>query len=147
MWRAKNDILQSVPGIGPVVSITLLSELPELGRLNRKEIAALVGVAPFNRDSGTLVGKRTVWGGRAPVRAALYIAALVATRYNPMIREFYERLCSAGEAKKVALTACMRKLIVILNSMMKRRRRWDEAYLQGSPAFRNARLPIQLLPL
>jgi len=134
LWRAKDDILKSVPGIGPVVSTTLLSELPELGRLNRTEIAALVGVAPLNRDSGTLAGRRTVWGGRARVRAALYMAALVATRYNPVIREFYRRLCAAGKPKKVALTACMRKLLLILNSMIKRWAPWNGTYLQASPA-------------
>ena len=125
MWRVKGDILKSVPGIGPVVSFTLLSELPELGRINRKEIAALAGVAPLNRDSGTLVGRRTVWGGRARVRAALYMAALVASRYNPVIRDFYLRLCAAGKPKKVALTACMRKLLLILNSMIKNKTRWN----------------------
>ena len=125
VWRVKDDILKSVPGIGPVVSFTLLSELPELGRINRKEIAALAGVAPLNRDSGTLVGRRTVWGGRARVRAALYMAALVASRYNPVIRDFYLRLCAAGKPKKVALTACMRKLLLILNSMVKNKTRWN----------------------
>jgi len=138
LWRAKDDILKSVPGVGSVVSITLLSELPELGRLNRKEIAALVGVAPLNRDSGTLAGRRTVWGGRARVRAALYMAALVATRYNPVIRAFYQRLCEAGKPKKVALTACMRKLLLILNSMIKRWAPWNGAYSQASPASQNA---------
>ena len=125
VWRVKDDILKSVPGIGPVVSFTLLSELPELGRINRKQIAALAGVAPFNRDSGTMAGRRTVWGGRSRVRAALYMAALVASRYNPVIRDFYLRLCAAGKPKKVALTACMRKLLLILNSMVKNNVRWD----------------------
>ena len=115
MWRDKDQLLRSTPGVGPVVSMTLLSDLPELGALNRGEIAALVGVAPFNRDSGALRGKRTVWGGRRQVRAALYMAALVATRYNPVLRDFYQRLCEAGKPKKVALTACMRKLLTILN--------------------------------
>ena len=100
-------------------------DLPELGALNRKQIAALVGVAPLNRDSGTLRGKRTVWGGRAPVRAALYMAALMASRCNPIIRRFYQRLCDAGKAKKVALTACMRKLLTILNAMVKHRTPWQ----------------------
>ena len=126
LWRVKDDILKSVPGIGPVVSFTLLSELPELGQLNRKEIAALAGVAPLNRDSGTLAGRRTVWGGRTRVRAALYMAALVASRYNPVIRDFYLRLCTAGKPKKVALTACMRKLLLILNSMIRRKEKWRE---------------------
>ncbi|MEE8442449.1 MAG: transposase, partial [Dehalococcoidia bacterium] len=97
---------------------------PELGTLNRKQIAALVGVAPLNRDSGTLRGKRTVWGGRATVRAALYMAALVASRWNPVLRTFYQRLCAAGKPKKVALTACMRKLLTILNAMLKHRTPW-----------------------
>ena len=115
IWRDKDELLQSAPGVRPVLSMTLLSDLPELGALNRGEIAALVGVAPFNRDSGTLRGKRKVWGGRAQVRAALYMAALVATRFNPVLRAFYQRLCAAGKPKKVALTACMRKLLTIVN--------------------------------
>lgn len=124
IWREKDNLLQSTPGIGPTVSAVLLTELPELGTLNRRQIAALVGVAPLNRDSGTLRGKRTVWGGRARVRAALYMSALVATRHNPVIRAFYQRLCVAGKAKKVALTACMRKLLTILNSMLKHNAFW-----------------------
>ena len=125
MWRDKDQLLRSTPGVGPVVSMTLLSDLPELGALNRGEIAALVGVAPFNRDSGALRGKRKVWGGRRQVRAALYMAALVATRYNPVLRDFYQRLCDAGKPKKVALTACMRKLLTILNVMVKHNRHWN----------------------
>jgi transposase len=125
LWRAKEKVLRSTPGVGPVLSMTLLSDLPELGVLNRGEIAALVGVAPFNRDSGTLRGKRKVWGGRGQVRAALYMAALVATRYNPVLREFYQRLCAAGKPKKVALTACMRKLLTILNTMVRDHRHWN----------------------
>ena len=125
LWRAKEKVLRSTPGVGPVLSMTLLSDLPELGVLNRGEIAALVGVAPFNRDSGTLRGKRKVWGGRGQVRAALYTAALVATRYNPVLREFYQRLCAAGKPKKVALTACMRKLLTILNTMVRDHRHWN----------------------
>lgn len=117
VWRAQDDLLQSVPGVGPVVSRTLLGELPELGRLTRKQIAALVGVAPLARDSGTLRGRRLVWGGRAPVRAVLYMGALVATRWNPVIRAFYLRLRAAGKPAKVALVACMRKLLIILNAM------------------------------
>jgi len=124
VWREKDNLLRSVPGVGPVLSTTLLAELPELGILNRRQIAALVGVAPLNRDSGTMRGKRTVWGGRAPVRATLYMATLVATRYNPVIRRFYQHLCTAGKAKKVAITACMRKLLVILNAMLKHRAPW-----------------------
>ena len=125
MWKDKDELLQSTPGVGPVLAMTLLSGLPELGALNRGEIAALVGVAPFNRDSGTLRGKRKVWGGRGQVRAALYMAALVATRYNPVLRDFYQRLCAAGKPKKVALTACMRKLLTILNVMVKHHRHWN----------------------
>jgi transposase len=124
LWREKDNLLRSVPGIGRVVSITLLADLPELGTLSRHQIAALVGVAPLNRDRGRFRGKRTVWGGRARVRAALYMAALTASRYNPIIKAFYHRLCSAGKARKVALTACMRKLLIILNSMVKHQQTW-----------------------
>ena len=124
LWREKDNLLRSVPGIGRVVSITLLADLPELGTLSRHQIAALVGVAPLNRDSGRFRGKRMVWGGRARVRAALYMAALTASRYNPIIKAFYHRLCEAGKARKVALTACMRKLLIILNSMVKHRQTW-----------------------
>ncbi len=124
VWRDKDDLLRTVPGVGEQVSLSLLAYLPELGTLDRREIAALVGVAPFNRDSGTLRGKRTVWGGRARVRAALYMGALVASRFNPLIRDFYQRLLAAGKPKKLALTACMRKLLVILNSMLKHRSPW-----------------------
>jgi transposase len=125
IWREKDNLLQSVPGVGPILSSTLLAELPELGTLNRKQIAALVGVAPFNRDSGKLRGKRAVWGGRSKVRTALYMSTLVATRYNTVIRDFYERLTVAGKAKKVAITACMRKLLTILNAMVKYRSSWS----------------------
>ena len=118
LWREKEDLLRTVPGVGQVLSLTLLADLPELGTLDRHQIAALVGVAPLNRDSGTLRGKRTIWGGRASVRAALYMATLLATRFNPVIRDFYRRLCAAGKPKKSALTACMRKLLVTLNAMM-----------------------------
>ena len=124
VWREQEALLRTVPGVGPVLTTTLLAELPELGRLTHKQIAALVGVAPLNRDSGTLRGKRTVWGGRAPVRAALYMAALVASRFNPVLRLFYHRLCQAGKPKMVALTACMRKLLTILNAMLKHRTPW-----------------------
>ena len=124
VWREKDDHLRTVPGVGEQLSHTLLAHLPELGTLDRREIAALVGVAPFNRDSGTLRGKRTVWGGRARVRAALYMGALVASRFNPLIRDFYQRLLAASKPKKLALTACMRKLLVILNSMLKHRSPW-----------------------
>ncbi|MBN1369144.1 MAG: IS110 family transposase [Dehalococcoidaceae bacterium] len=117
-WLEKDNLLKTVPGIGKVVSSTILIELPELGKLNRRKISALVGVAPLNRDSGTLRGKRTVWGGRARLRAVLYMAALVASRRNPIIAAFYQRLLTAGKAKKVALVACMRKLLTIINAMM-----------------------------
>jgi transposase len=129
LWRVKDDLLQSVPGVGRVVSLTLLAELPELGRLSHKEIAALVGVAPLNRDSGTLHGKRLVYGGRAPVRAALYMAALVASKCNPVIRAFYQRLRAAGKPAKVALTACMRKLLTILNAIARDGTPWQERTL------------------
>ena len=124
VWREKDDLLRTVPGVGEQLSLTLLAYLPELGTLDRRQVAALVGVAPFNRDSGTLRGRRTVWGGRARIRAVLYMGALVASRYNPVIRDFYQRLVAAGKPKKLALTACMRKLLVILNSMLKHRSPW-----------------------
>lgn len=126
VWREKDDLLRTVPGVGEQLSLTLLAYLPELGTLDRRQIAALVGVAPFSRDSGTLRGKRTVWGGRARVRAALYMGALVASRFNPVIRDFYQRLLASGKPKKLALTACMRKLLVILNSMLKHRSSWRD---------------------
>jgi transposase len=129
IWREKDNLLRSVPGVGPVLSSTLLAELPELGSLNRKQIAALAGVAPFNRDSGKFRGKRTIWGGRAKVRAALYMATLVATRHNAAISAFYQRLCAAGKAKKAAITACMRKLLTIINAMMKHHTPWQNAPL------------------
>jgi len=125
IWREKDSLLQSTPGVGPNLSATLIAQLPELGNLNRRQIAALVGVAPLNRDSGILRGRRMVWGGRANVRAMLYMAALVATRHNRVIRDFYLRLCSAGKRKKVALTACMRKLLTILNAILKHRIPWS----------------------
>jgi transposase len=124
LWREKEDLLRSVPGVGPQLALTLLAYLPELGTLDRKRIAALVGVAPFNRDSGTLRGRRTVWGGRTRIRAALYMGALVASRHNPVIRPFYQHLLAVGKPKKVALTACMRKLLTILNAMLKHRSPW-----------------------
>ena len=124
-WREKADLLQSVPGVGATTAATFISCLPELGTLNRKAIAALVGVAPLNSDSGKYRGKRKVWGGRADVRAILYMATLTATRWNPRIRKFYEKLLDAGKPKKVALTACMRKLLVILNAMMNQGTFWD----------------------
>ena len=124
LWREQEDLLRSVPGIGPVVSRTLLGELPELGRLTHKQIAALVGVAPLNRDSGSLRGRRIIWGGRAVVRGVLYMSAVVAARRNPIIKAFYQRLRTAGKAPKVALVACMRKLVTILNAMVKHRTPW-----------------------
>ena len=124
VWRAKENLLRSVPGVGPVLSRTLLGELPELGRLGRKQIAALVGVAPLARDSGHYRGQRSVWGGRAAIRPALYMAAVSATRCNPLIRVFYRRLREAGKPAKVALVACMRKLLIILNAMMRSGTTW-----------------------
>ena len=132
IWRAQEDLLRSVPGVGPVLSSTLLTHLPELGSLNRSQVAALVGVAPMNRDSGAFRGKRTVWGGRTAIRSALYMAALVSARYNPVIKTFYLRLRAAGKPAKVALTACMRKLLVILNSMLSNRTRWDPPNMQNT---------------
>jgi transposase len=126
LWRANDDLLRSVKGVGPVLSATLLLDLPELGRLNRKQIAALVGVAPLARDSGTLRGKRTCWGGRAAVRAALYMGALVGVRFNPVLRAVYQRLLAAGKAKKLALVACMRHLLIILNAILRDGVRWNE---------------------
>jgi transposase len=123
-WRENDNLLRSVPGVGPVLATTLLADVPELGRLCHKQIAALVGVAPFNRESGQWRGKRAIWGGRASVRAVLYMGALVATRYNPIIKAFYARLLAAGTPKKVCLTACMRKLLTILNAMIKAQRPW-----------------------
>jgi len=130
LWREKDDLLQSVPGVGRVLSMTLLAALPELGKLDRKKIAGLVGVAPLNRDSGTMRGKRSVFGGRASVRSTLYMGALVGTRFNPVLKAFYERLCATGKTKKVAITACMRKLLTILNSMLKHKTSWKENCLQ-----------------
>jgi transposase len=128
IWQENQDLLKSVPGIGPIVSRTLLAELPELGELNRRQIAALAGVAPFNCDSGKLQGRRAIWGGRASVRAVLYMAALVASRRNAVIQALYQRLLKAGKARKVALVACMRKLLTILNAMIKHKTRWSETF-------------------
>ena len=124
IWREDDGLLRSVPGVGGVLSVTLLADLPELGALDAEEIAALAGVAPLNRDSGKLRGRRGIRGGRARLRAAPYMGALTAARHNPAIREFYLRLLAAGKPKKVALTACMRKLLTILNSMLKHRTPW-----------------------
>jgi transposase len=127
IWRVKDNLLQSIPGVGRVLSATILAELPELGKLNRRQIAALVGVAPFNRDSGSMRGKRSVWGGRASVRTVLYMATLAGTRFNPIIRSFYQRLLAKGKAKKVALVACMRRLLTIMNAILKHQRAWQYA--------------------
>jgi transposase len=124
-WNDKAKLLQSVPGIGPVASITLVAEVPELGQLNRQQIAALVGVAPFNRDSGQFRGQRTIWGGRASARHLLYMAALSARRFNPVIRAFADRLAARGKKTQAILTACMRKLLVILNTMIKNNTHWN----------------------
>jgi transposase len=125
-WREKDDLLQSVKGVGRVLSRTLLSLVPELGTLGKKQIAALVGVAPLNQDSGQKRGRRVIWGGRAQVRSVLYMAALTATRSNPTIRAFYDRLIAKGKLRKVALVACMRKLLIILNTMVRNGTRWKQ---------------------
>lgn len=126
LWREREELFKPVKGIGPQTLRVLCASLPELGQLNRRKIAALVGVAPFNCDSGTLRGRRHCWGGRADVRCALYMAAVTAIRCNSVIRAFYQRLIGAGKAKKVAITACMRKLLTILNAMVRNRAAWDE---------------------
>ena len=125
VWRERDDLLQSVPGVGPVLSLTLLADLPELGRLSRRQIAKLVGIAPLSRDSGTMRGRRFVQGGRASVRAVLYMGALVATKRNVIIRAFYQRLLATGKPKKLALVACMRKLLTILNTIIRTRQPWS----------------------
>ncbi|MBE9166016.1 IS110 family transposase [Pleurocapsales cyanobacterium LEGE 06147] len=124
-WRQKMKLLTSVPGVGEVVAITLISSLPELGQLSPKSLSYLVGVAPLNKDSGKFRGKRRIWGGRAKIRCVLYMAALVAVRHNPVIKDFYERLINQGQLKKVALTACMQKLLIFLNAMMKNNSYWQ----------------------
>lgn len=129
IWQGKLKILESVPGIGPVTLCTLLADLPELGLLDNKKIAALVGVAPFNHDSGNFKGRRRIKGGRKYVRDKLYMATLVASRYNPIIKEYYQRLLQAGKAKKVALVACMRKLLIIINTMVKNNTLWGQNLL------------------
>jgi transposase len=127
LWREKDDLLRSTPGVGPVLATTLVAALPELGTLTRQQIAALVGVAPLNRDSGLMRGRRTVWGGRAQVRHVLYMSTLVGVRHNPVLVDFYQRLRAAGKVPKVALVACMHKLLTILNAMVKHRTRWVSA--------------------
>lgn len=126
MWRVRDDLLQSMPGVGRVTSIRVIASVPELGQLSAKKISALVGLAPFNRDSGTMRGRRCIWGGREQVRSVLYMAALAATRCNPVIREFYQRLVAAGKPHKVAMTACMRKMLVIMNAMVRDQTPWRE---------------------
>lgn len=123
-WRERADLLSSVPGVGPVTAMTVIAQLPELGRLDRREVASLVGLAPFNRDSGMMRGRRTIFGGRGTVRAVLYMAAMAAMRWNHDLRAFYERLVAAGKLKKVALVAVMRKLIVMLNAIAARNSPW-----------------------
>lgn len=126
LWRAQEDLLTSVPGIGPTTACVLLADLPELGHLSQRQLAALVGVAPLNRDSGSsLHGTRTIWGGRAQMRASLYMPTLVAVRYNPVLRAFYQRLLAAGKPRKVALVACLHKLLTLLNALLKHQTRWQ----------------------
>src|SRR5262245_31878923 len=143
-WRAQEQLLRGVPGVGPVLTLTLLAHLPELGTLGRKPLAALVGVAPLNRDSGTQRGRRTIWGGRAQVRAVLYMATLAAIRCNPPLRAFYARLCAAGKLKKVALTACMHKLLDLLNAVLRTQTPWttppgERAAAPTAPTQKNER--------
>ena len=121
----KSDLLRTIKGVGSVVATSLIAELPELGQLSAKQISALVGLAPFNRDSGVLRGRRSIWGGRAAIRRTLYMAALVASKHNTQIKRFYERLCEAGKKKKVALVACMHKLLIIMNAMIKHGQPWE----------------------
>ena len=124
-WQQKLKLLTSVPGIGEVVAVTLISSLPELGKISHKSISYLVGVAPLNKDSGKFRGKRRIWGGRAKIRGVLYMATLVAVRFNPVINAFYERLLKKGKLKKVALTACIHKLLILLNAMMSKNQAWQ----------------------
>lgn len=132
-WQKRIEILTSAPGVGPQTALALVAEVPELGQLNRQEIAALVGVAPLNDDSGTRSGRRSVWGGRAGVRSVLYMAALSACKHNPVIRAFAARLKAAGKPAKVVLTACMRKLLVILNTMVRDNRAWAPRLASAAP--------------
>ena len=125
LWQHKAEIMQSIPGVGRVTATSLLADVPEIGTLNRREISALIGVCPYSRDSGKSHGRRSIWGGRASVRAVLYMAAVVATRHNPVIRDFYNRLVGAGKPKKVAIVACMRKLLVTINTMLKTDTLWN----------------------
>jgi transposase len=130
IWKTKENLLRSVKGVGPVLSRTLIAELPELGQLSHQEISKLVGVAPLNNDSGRHKGYRRCWGGRASVRGPLYMATLSATRCNPVIKEFYQRLLAKGKAKKVAIVACMRKVLIVLNAIVKNNRPWDASFAQ-----------------
>jgi transposase len=132
IWRERDELLKTVPGIGPVTSRTLIAALPELGRLNRKQLAALVGVAPLNHDSGTLRGRRHIWGGRAEIRSVLFMAAHTAAFHNPVLQRYYQRLVAAGKLHKVAIVACIRKLLGILNAMVKRGTAWDENRALGT---------------
>jgi transposase len=131
VWRARDELLQSVKGVGPVLSRTLMALLPELGALDRKQIAALVGVAPFNNDSGSKRGRRSCWGGRAAIRSVLYMATVVATKHNPGIAAIYTRLTGRGKVVKVALVACMRKLLTMLNAMVRDSRPWNPTFVPG----------------
>jgi transposase len=128
VWREKDRVLRSTPGVGPTVSLSLLTGVPELGTLNRQKVSKLVGIAPLNRDSGTLRGQRRIWGGRTDVRSVLYMGTLSAIRHNPVIREFYQRLVARGKLKKVALVACMRKLLTILNRMLRDNTTWNPTF-------------------
>ena len=132
LWKENQQILCSTPSIGPVSSRTLIAELPELGTLGRKQISALVGLAPFPRDSGTLKGRRTIWGGRASIRSALFMTTLSAVRCNPVIAAFYKRLKAKGKLPKVCLIACMHKLLIILNAMLKNKIRWSDTFSHQS---------------
>ena len=132
VWHKQNQIIQSLPGAGPILSVSLLAGVPELGTLNRRQIAALVGVAPLNRDSGKFQGRRCIWGGRANVRAVLYMAAVSAMQHNSVIRAFYTRLIEKGKVFKVAITACMRKLLTIINTMIKTKTPWNENFISST---------------
>ncbi|KAM3103149.1 transposase [Phormidesmis sp. 146-12] len=132
-WQRTQKLWVSVPGVGSVMSATLLASLPELGQLTHKQIATLVGVAPWNYDSGQMKGKRRIFGGRAPVRQVLYLSVLVAVRYNPVLKAFYNRLLDRGKLKKVALVACMHKLLTILNAIVKQGKAWQPLAEEASP--------------
>jgi transposase len=134
LWRERDDLLEGIPGVGPILTATLVADLPELGTLSHKQIAALVGIAPLNRDSGRMRGKRAIWGGRSAVRAVLYMAAVSATRCNPVIRTFYGRLIASGKLRKVALVACMHKLLTIMNAMVRTNSAWAVAAPPQIPA-------------